>query len=244
MTQHTKSLGLGLIGIGRIWGVAPTEVPSEREALEFLSVAYEAGIRYFDTAPSYGTSEERLGKFLSSLTSAERATITVATKFGEHWDSTRNEPYVDHSFDALRASLDRSLARLGSVDILQLHKTTPEVLSSADLDKAWDYALTAGIQVLGPSVSDLESARIACTDPRYRMLQLPLNTSDGRFLPLLPEIAAAGLWIAVNRPFAMGRSIGRDSFRYLLDLPFNGVILSGTKSREHLRDNIAAFHAA
>jgi aryl-alcohol dehydrogenase-like predicted oxidoreductase len=42
----------------------------------------------------------------------------------------------------------------------------------------------------------------------------------------------------------MGRSIGRDSFRYLLDLPFNGVILSGTKSREHLRDNIAAFHAA
>lgn len=244
MTPHSKSLGLGLIGIGRVWGVVPAEVPSEREALEFLSAAFEAGIRYFDTAPSYGTSEERFGKFLSSLTPTERAAITVATKFGEHWDSTRGEPYVDHSFDALRSSLDRSLARLGKIDVLQLHKTTPEVLRSADLARAWDEALSLGIQTLGPSVSDVESARLACAGSRYRMLQLPLNATDRRFLPLLPEIASARLWIAVNRPFAMGRSIGQDSFRYLLELPFTGVVLSGTKSIGHLRDNIAAFHAA
>ena len=42
--------GLGLIGIGKPWGVVPGEVPSDLEARRFLEGAYAAGIRYFDTA--------------------------------------------------------------------------------------------------------------------------------------------------------------------------------------------------
>lgn len=122
--------------------------------------------------------------------------------------------------------------------------STPSDPASTAASRAWDHALSLGIRTLGPSVSDVDSARLACAGSRYRMLQLPLNATDSRFLPLLPEIDSAGLWIAVNRPFAMGRSIGQDSFRYLLSLPFKGVILSGTKSRQHLLENIAAFHAA
>jgi len=49
---------------------------------------------------------------------------------GEHWDASRGEPYADHSFDALRRSLDASVARLGRIDILQLHKTSPAVLAT------------------------------------------------------------------------------------------------------------------
>ena len=118
--RHVQ-LGLGLIGIGKPWGVVPHAVPTEAEAMALLEFAYESGIRYFDTAPSYGdgVSEERLGRFLQSLGTEERAQVTGATKFGEHWNRAAGEPYADHSFDALRRSLERSVERMGRVDVLQ-----------------------------------------------------------------------------------------------------------------------------
>ena len=133
----------------------------------FLEHAVELGIRYFDTAPSYGLSEERLGRFLRTLPESIRRELTIATKFGEHWNRGASQPYVDHSYDALRRSLDQSLAHLGRVDVLQLHKTSPEVLESGDLARAWEYARSLGITRLGASVSDLESAALAIADPQY-----------------------------------------------------------------------------
>ena len=246
-----KQLGLGLIGIGRQWGHVPGEVPSEAEALRFLESAFAQGIRYFDTAPSYAYSEERIGKFLRTLTPSERASLTVATKFGEEWDFEARQPCVDHSYDGLMRSLARSLDRLGSIDVLQLHKTTPEALLSDDVLRAFE---SAGVAESGPSASDAESAAVACTQ-RWRMMQIPLNRSTSRLLGFVEPAGAAGMWLAVNRPFAMGRDVVEsgertphqarvDSFRYLLDLPFRGVILSGTKSAQHLAENIVAFQEA
>jgi aryl-alcohol dehydrogenase-like predicted oxidoreductase len=34
------------------------------------------------------------------------------------------------------------------------------------------------------------------------------------------------------------------AFRFILERPFRGVILSGTTSRRHLRENLEAFAAA
>src|SRR4051795_3013288 len=92
-------LALGTIGIGKPWGFANSVVPPESQALELLERAFTLGIRYFDTAPSYGISEERLGRFLCGLSAEERGSVRVATKFGEHWDAAAGEPFVDHSYD-------------------------------------------------------------------------------------------------------------------------------------------------
>jgi aryl-alcohol dehydrogenase-like predicted oxidoreductase len=88
MSRGSVQLGLGLIGIGKPWGHAPNPVPAEREAVALLELAFDLGIRYFDTAPSYGdgVSEERLGRFLKSMPAGQRSQVAVATKFGEHWD--------------------------------------------------------------------------------------------------------------------------------------------------------------
>jgi len=236
-------LGLGLIGIGKPWGAAPHEVPSDGEAMALLAFAYELGIRYFDTAPSYGdgVSEERLGRFLQSLTEAERAGVVAATKFGEHWDAATGAPYADHSFDALRRSFDRSMERLGRVDVLQLHKTTPGALGSDEVARAWEYA---GVARIGPSVSDLESARMAVAEPRYAVMQLPYNQTHRVFEGVFAD--AGAMWIAVNRPFAMG-AIAKDrvgAFRFVLRQRFTGVVLTGTTSRAHLRENWDAFQEA
>ncbi len=243
--------GLGTIGIGKPWGFANPTVPDERHALALLERAFAIGVRYFDTAPSYGLSEQRLGSFLAALTATERASLTIATKFGEHWDFAREEPYVDHGFDALRRSVDGSLALLGRIDFLQLHKTTPDVLRSDDLARAWEYAASLGITNIGASVSDMESADLAIAWPACRILQVPYNAAQETFGATIDRAAARGIRIAVNRPFGMGRMLYENreltktaAFQFILRKRFNGVILSGTKSPGHLEENWAAFGEA
>src|SRR5271170_4974646 len=128
--KYRAALGCGLIGIGRPWGFVASEVPTEAETFSFLEHAFELGIRYFDTAPSYACSEARLGSFLRKLTPEQREEVVIATKFGESWDEAAQDVVVDHSLDALTRSLDQSLDLLGTINVLQIHKTTPEVLRS------------------------------------------------------------------------------------------------------------------
>lgn len=250
-TAPRVEFALGLIGIGKPWGFANATVPGEEQARALLERAFALGVRYFDTAPSYGISEERLGRYLASLGPDERSAVRIATKFGEHWDAAKGEPFVDHSPDALKRSLDDSVARLGRIDFLQLHKTTTEVLRSRALAEAWKYAGMLGITSIGASVSDLESAEIAIAGAEYRILQFPYNAVQRTFEETLERAAARGMKIAVNRPFGMGRILyenreltKKDAFAFILEKRFEGVILSGTKSPEHLEENWRAFGEA
>ena len=224
-------------------------MPPETEARALLEFACELGIRYFDTAPSYGdgVSEERLGRFVQSLPAAQRATLTIATKMGEHWDRAKGEPYAGHSFDALRRSLDRSIERLGHIDILQLHKTTPAALRSSEVQRAWEYARSLGIARIGPSASDLESAMLALEDPRFSVMQMPYHAAYTAFGPVIDRAVARGMSVVVNRPFAMGSLVAggtdkRAAFQFVLARQ-PAVILTGTVSRDHLRENWEAFHS-
>ena len=55
-TGRRLALGLGLIGIGKPWGHSEDAVPPEAQIRELLETAFTLGIRYLDTAPSYGVS--------------------------------------------------------------------------------------------------------------------------------------------------------------------------------------------
>ena len=243
--------GLGLIGIGKPWGYADAVVPDETRARELLECAWTLGVRYFDTAPSYGVSEERLGRFLASLSAAGRAQAEIATKFGDHWDAARGEPFVDHSYDALKRSLEGSAERLGRIDYLQLHKSTPDVLRSSALERAWQCARSLGITRIGASVSDLDSARTAAEDAAFCIIQAPYNVEQQMFGEVLEAASARGMLVAVNRPFGMGRLLyqrpgmgKRDAFAFVAKRAIRGVILSGTKSPAHLEENWRAFDSA
>ena len=253
--EDPVQLGLGLLEIGKPWGHRPAAVPPAAEAVRFLESAYELGIRYFDCAASYGDAEHRFGLFLRNLTETARSGIVIATKFGEHWDPATQTPFVSHSYAALERSLDRSLELLGRVDVLQLHKTTPAALRSDDVARAWDLAAKLGVAVTGPSVSDAESAQLAAEDSRYRMMQLPLNRDSEHFADAASRAQAAGMYVAANRPFAMGRLLSEDdtrtphdrrvqAFRFVLDHVRRGVVLTGTRSAAHLAENLAAFEEA
>lgn len=68
----TSAIGFGCAGLYRL--------PVRRDRMAVLEVAFDAGIRHFDAAPSYGfgLAESELGAFLAR----RRAQTTIATKFG------------------------------------------------------------------------------------------------------------------------------------------------------------------
>ncbi len=245
------ALGLGLIGIGKPWGHVNDQVPQEEQVHDLLATAVDVGFRYFDTAPSYGVSEDRFGRFLQHCSPTVRASLVIATKFGEHWDASLAQPFVDHSYDALARSLDGSLRRLGRIDFLQLHKTTPTALRSKDVERAFTYANSLGIENLGASVSDEGSAAIALAMGNFAVLQFPLNPVSLQFQRVAQQASDEGLLVVTNRPFGMGsllygeeRTSPATAFTFLGAQSFTGVVLTGTKSVSHLRENRDAFETA
>ena len=124
-------LGIGTAPIGG-W---PNYI-DDKKAEDILEESWNGGIRYFDTAPfyGYGSSEERLGKFLKKK---NRDEFVVSTKVGriiidskETSDfkpffkgAPKKEPYFDFSYDATLRSFEDSLKRLqlDKVDILLIH---------------------------------------------------------------------------------------------------------------------------
>src|SRR3712207_3844632 len=160
-------LGLGLLSIGRSWGVGQSPPASEDEAQALLAKAVEIGITFFDTAPAYAQSEARLGRFLAGLGSSRRKALVVMTKAGEHWDAGRGVGFVDHSRDALIRSIDRSLKLLGTIDVLQIHKATRDVVTHPDVLAAIEHARRCGVAAFGASVSDVEAGSAALESGFY-----------------------------------------------------------------------------
>ena len=121
-------LGLGTVPLGGYPAALPPEV-----AVKTIRTAWEAGIRYVDTAPLYGhgASESRIGE---ALRATPRSSYAIGTKVGRlllpgHSEQSLFQgvpdvvPVFDFSADAVHSSLRASLDRLGlkRVDIVLVH---------------------------------------------------------------------------------------------------------------------------
>ena len=100
-------------------------------------------------------------------------------------------------------------------------------------------------------MSDLQSASIVISNAHYGCIQLPLNCVNPKFSQSVEAAAARDMWIATNRPFAMGAMLygdqvvpHEDAFQFILQHRFRGVVLTGTRSQAHLQENWDAFHRA
>ncbi|MGO4705136.1 aldo/keto reductase [Microvirga sp. 2MCAF38] len=240
----TFELGLGLVSLGRVWGVAQSAPPTEAEASDLLKTAFDLGIRIFDTAPAYAASEGRFGRFLADLAPTDREDIVIMTKAGEHWDDESHASFVDHGKDALRRSIDRSLEKLGRIDVLQIHKATRDVVDHPHVIAAVEHAKACGVGTFGASVSDVAAGIAALETGLYQALQFPFNV-DTRFMAdLIPALHAKGATAIVNRPFAMGGLAAGDpraAFRFIEDEIGSGIVLTGTGKTKHLRENVESF---
>ncbi|MEU1126821.1 aldo/keto reductase [Streptomyces sp. NPDC005899] len=151
-----------------------------------LRRAFDLGITHFDLANNYGpppgSAEITMGRALKTDFAHLRDEIVISTKAGYHmWEG----PYGEWgSRKSLRASLDRSLTRLGLdyVDIYYSHRFDPdtpleETMGALDTAVRQGKALYAGISNYSADQTR-EAARILgelgtpllIHQPRYSML--------------------------------------------------------------------------
>lgn len=123
-------LGLGGAPLGNLY-----QAVDEAEAERVTDAAWQGGIRYFDTAPLYGSglSEQRMGR---ALACRPRSDYVLSSKVGwliDPGSGIRDDGlYVsleggprrcDYSYDGALRSLEASLLRLGLdyIDIVYIH---------------------------------------------------------------------------------------------------------------------------
>lgn len=201
-------LGFGAAGIGNLYRAMDDDV-----AAATVGAAWDAGIRYFDTAPHYGLglSERRLGAVLAGK---PRGEFVISTKVGRILEPAANPHGArdtegfdvpadtvrrwDPSEAGIRRSIEDSLERLGldRIDIAYLHD--PDVYDLAAgisqalpvLEKLREEGLVGAIGVGANSAGALsECVQAADLDlimlaGRYTLLEQPAAAD---LLPLCAE---------------------------------------------------------
>jgi len=150
--KSVRPVGLGCMNVA--WAYGPPL--SDEDSIALFRRALDIGYDHFDTANMYGKgrSETLLGQALG----ARRKDIFLATKTGIVVDGPKRG--VDCSPDAITASLDESLKRLGTdhIDLFYMHRFDRKV-PVADSVGAMVRAIEAG-KIGAYGVSEWSSAHI------------------------------------------------------------------------------------
>jgi D-threo-aldose 1-dehydrogenase len=212
-------LGYGAAAVGNLYRAVDDEA-----AQQILDAAWDAGVRYFDTAPHYGLglSERRLGAMLRRR---PRDEFVVSTKVGRilepdpdgaaRRDDDLFEVPADHrrrwdfSEAGLRRSLEDSLTRLGldRVDVLYLHDVER---SGQDVARVVDDGVAALarmrdeglVRAIGVGTADLGAVERAVRTGAVDLVMLPgrytlLETPAADVVRLCEERAVGIVNVAV-----------------------------------------------
>ncbi len=247
---EASCLGLGTVKFGRNQAVkypAGFELPSDRQILELLDVARELGVNLLDTAPAYGSSEERLGRLLP-----DRDRWLLCTKVGENFAGGRS--WFDFSASHVRASIEQSLRSLRSewLDLVLIHSDGNDlaILDESDclatLQELREKGLLRAIGMSSKTVAGGLRA-IELVD----VLMLAYNRADVSQAPVIEQARQAGKGVLVKKGLASGHAVHcarpgavLDNFRFLFECPGISSVVVGAINPEHLRENAAAVAAA
>ncbi len=203
---QVSEIALGTVSLGLDYGIeAPGEFgrPSESDAIQLLQTAADAGINFFDTAPSYGESERLVGLALGSRTDCYFATKVSIPK-DVNGDMLRGRELREN----IRSSLEKSLRLLerSVLDIVQIHNATLERIKSGEIADVLLEARREGmIRYLGASVYNEQEALAIIQSGCFDMLQVAYNILDQRMAQcVFPEAEQAGVGVIMRSAFLKG----------------------------------------
>jgi aryl-alcohol dehydrogenase-like predicted oxidoreductase len=139
----TSGLNVSVVGVGcNNFGFKIDQEATD----EVVAAALEAGITLFDTAASYGASEERLGKALG----AHRDEVVIATKFPSPFEQS---PHQSGSRHHIVRACEGSLRRLNTdrIDLYQMHRPDPMTPIDETLSALDDLVRAGKVRYLGNS---------------------------------------------------------------------------------------------
>ncbi|MBN2556854.1 MAG: aldo/keto reductase [Anaerolineales bacterium] len=238
-------LGLGMAALGRpgyinlghasdLSGKYQVEA-MEANAHEVLDAAYQAGLRYFDAARSYGRGEAFLANWLN-LREIAPDEVCVGSKWGytytANWEvDAEHHEIKEHSIDVLDRQWRESRDLLGSqLDLYQIHSATldsgvmqnPAVLSRLSQIKSEGTAI--GFSVSGERQADvIEKGLSLLIDgvPLFNSVQATYNALETSTAGILQAAHADGVGVIVKEALANGRLTSRNTaphFQRQMDL--------------------------
>jgi aryl-alcohol dehydrogenase-like predicted oxidoreductase len=238
-------LGLGTVKIGRNQQVkypSGFELPDDAAVIELFELARSLGINFIDTAPAYGSSEQRLGELLP-----DRNDWVIMTKVGEIFENGQSR--FDFSFEHTVKSVEQSLQRLKRdvLDIVLVHSdgNDMDIINSGAAFDALEVLKNKGlIKAYGMSSKTVAGGCWVVENCDVVMATANLEYDDERPVLELAEklnkgvIIKKGLQSGHADKSAGGSGISA-AFRHILSLPGVSSMIVGTINQQHLKDNVA-----
>ncbi len=259
-------LGYGSMGLRgpRTWGV---RVVNETEAETILNAVLDSGINFIDTAPDYGISEARIGRFLSH----RREEFFLATKCGCAPIQQDDHLEIAHQWnrETVLRNVDESLSRLRTdyLDLLQFHGgSVAELAQDQLIELLLDLRSQGVVRHIGssqkmPAIAPLVELGVLET------FQVPFSCLAPEHAPIIQRAGELGAGVIVRGGIAHGgpqaeiqrpllNNIWEQArlqdilppemapaeliLRYTLSQPHCHTVIVGTCNREHLQANVDA----
>ena len=240
---RVSPLGLGTVKLGRDQQVkypAGFKIPDDREALKLLHLARSLGINLLDTAPAYGSSEQRLGTLLAG----QRRDWVICSKVGEEFEN--GESRYDFSPEHIRFSIERSLQRLNTdyIDMVLVHSNGDDINvieKYGCLEVLEDLKKEGLILASGMSTKTVEGGIMALERSDIAMVTYNLNEQDEK--PVLDYALENGKGVLIKKALASGHACleGENPVEKSMELVFSNPSVSaaiiGTINPKHLKEN-------
>jgi pyridoxine 4-dehydrogenase len=253
--RKINRLGYGtmqLTGAG-VWG----DAPNRPLAISVLKSAVEAGVNFIDTADAYGphTSEVLIHDALHDYYKK----ILIATKGG--FERTGPGQWVTNGKpEYIRKAIEGSLERLkvSQIELWQLHRIDPKVPVEETLGPVAEAVAAGKIKYVGLSEVDIKDIERARKVLPIVSVQNLYNLGNRKWEEVLDYTEKEGIVFIPWYPLASGpqklqKNIGDLAAKYhattaqlalawLLKRASNILLIPGTGSLEHLKENMASTH--
>lgn len=240
---QVSPLGLGTVKFGRNQQVkypSGFDLPSDDEIEHLLDLAQELGINLLDTAPAYGSSQQRLGRLLG----ARRSRWVIVSKVGEIFENGVSR--FDFSYAHTVATVEQSLQTLNTdvIDCVLIHSDGDDLRileHEGALDALRDLKRRGLIRAHGMSSKTVEGGLRTVAEMDVVMATCNLDYNDE--LPVLEAAAVAGKAVLVKKGLMSGHVHGeegvRRSFEHVFAQPGVSSMIVGTINPAHLSGNAA-----
>ncbi|MCI0630298.1 MAG: aldo/keto reductase [Phycisphaerales bacterium] len=231
-------IGFGAFKIGRNQNVKYAQgydLPTDDEVSRLLNGVLDLGINYIDTAPAYGSSEERIGRAIGH----RNLEFMISTKVGETFDNNRST--YDFSANAIRRSVTQSLTRLkrDRLDIVFVHSDGSDlhILNNTDVVPTLQSLKAQGlISAIGFSGKTTNGAAAALDWADSIMIEY--HVEDRSHEPVIAEAARRGVGVIVKKPLASGRLQPASAIPFILANPNVTSMIVGGLTLDHIRQNV------
>ena len=235
MSETNTKIGLGLAALGRPEyinirnnnAIDKSKNAFKQNTFSVLDEAYKLGVRYFDTAPSYGKGEAFLQEWQDSKLHDD---TILGTKWGYTYVANWELGYAgkheikEHSIEKLIEQWQVSKALLPNLKYYQVHSATfesgilenEEVLNKLNQIKK-ETGLKIGITTSGANQKDVIASALNINtkgDALFDSFQVTYNMFEQDTFEVLKTALQNGKHVIIKEALANGRVFPNKSFKH------------------------------